>query len=159
MSYGPDLQRSGCRVQFDRGFTYESWSPRPATLPPEPLRHAPARPAHLRNVSTSPNLQDGLPTLLTIHDIAALFRVQRTTAYARTREPDFPDPLVISGSCYRWYSHEVLAYIDSRRSEKRVYLRRDPLPEARDPLAVSVPSPRARTTRCQRRYDSPPSAT
>ena len=109
-------------------------------------------------MSTSPNLQDGLPTLLTIHDIAALFRVQRTTAYARTREPDFPDPLVISGSCYRWYSHEVLAYIDSRRSEKRAYLRRDPPPEARDPLAVSVPSPRARATRRQRRYDSPPSA-
>jgi len=58
-------------------------------------------------------------------------------AYARTREPDFPDPLVVSGSCYRWYSHEVLAYIDSRRSEKRAYLRRDPPPEARDPLAMN----------------------
>ena len=108
-------------------------------------------------MSTSPNLQDGLPTLLTIHDIAALFRVQRTTAYARTREPDFPDPLVISGSCHRW-SHEVLAYIDSRRSQKRAYLRRDPRPQARDPLAVSVPSPRARATRRQRRSDNPPSA-
>ena len=110
-------------------------------------------------MSTSPNLQDGLPTLLTIHDIAALFRVQRTTAYARTREPDFPDPLVISGSCYRWYSHEVLAYIDSRRSAKRAYLRRDRPPEARDPLSVSVPPPRARATRRQRRsIDRPPSA-
>ncbi|MBM0125346.1 RHS repeat-associated core domain-containing protein [Pimelobacter simplex] len=53
--------------------------------------------------SLAPDLRDALPPLLTIHDIASLFQVHRTAAYARTRDPAFPDPLVISGSCYRWY--------------------------------------------------------
>jgi predicted DNA-binding transcriptional regulator AlpA len=108
-------------------------------------------------VSTLTHLADDLPALLTIHDIAALFRVQRTTAYARTRDPDFPDPLVISGSCYRWYTHEVLAYIDSRRAPKKLHLRRTSPPDAGRPPAATVPPPavpRARTTRRQRRTSS-----
>ncbi len=92
-----------------------------------------------------PDLQRDLPTLLTIHDIASLLRVHRTAAYARTRDPDFPDPLVISGSCYRWYTAEVLAYLDTRRTPKRVPRpRRVPgdssLP---DDALQAVPRPRA----------------
>ncbi|WP_148046756.1 helix-turn-helix transcriptional regulator [Nocardioides pocheonensis] len=107
-------------------------------------------------MSTAPNPSEGLPVLLTIHDIAALFRVQRTTAYARTRDPDFPDPLVISGSCYRWYAHEVLAYIDARRTQKKAHLRRT-APEVGGalPALASPPGvPKARTTRRQRRTSS-----
>jgi len=111
-------------------------------------------------MSTSPNLQEGLPPLLTIHDIAALFRVQRTTAYARTRDPEFPNPLVISSSCYRWYTHEVLAYIESRQSQKRAYVHRDSPHDAQRPVEASVPAPRARPTRRQRRsIDRPPATT
>ena len=147
-----DLRRRGTSGRINRGFTY-GCSPRKRVhhLHSEP-RHTLARSTHLRDMSTSPNLQHGLPTLLTIHDIAALFRVRRTTAYARTRDPDFPDPLVISGSCYRWYTHEVLAYIDSRRAMKKGYLRRTSSPDACGSLPAVPPNlPRARTTRRQRR--------
>jgi len=100
-------------------------------------------------MSTPANPQDALPTLLTIHDIAALFRVQRTAAYARTRDPDFPDPLVISGSCYRWYAHEVLAYIDARRTPKKVYRNHTPPRDASIAVTANVPPalPRARARR------------
>ena len=80
--------------------------------------HGSARHAHLHHMTAPTDLSAGLPTLLTIHDIASLLRLHRTAAYARTREPDFPDPLVISGACYRWYTHEVLAYVDARRTPK-----------------------------------------
>ncbi|WP_416954444.1 helix-turn-helix transcriptional regulator [Nocardioides sp. T5] len=96
-----------------------------------------------------PDLQRDLPTLLTIHDIASLLRVHRTAAYARTRDPEFPDPLVISGSCYRWYTAEVLAYVETRRTPKRVPRpRRGPgdrsVPDdVPDDVLQAVPRPRA----------------
>jgi predicted DNA-binding transcriptional regulator AlpA len=123
-----------------------------------PLRHTLARRAHLFGMSASPDPGKGLPVLLTIHDIAALLRVRRTAAYAHTRDPDFPDPLIISGSCYRWYRHEVVAFLDTRRTAKKQYLRRSPAPAGRSVTQVEAPSsvPRARQARRPRRSGSAP---
>ena len=110
-------------------------------------------------MSTSPDLGDDLPGLLTIHDIAALLRVRRTAAYAHTRDPDFPDPLVISGSCYRWYRHEVLAFIDRRRTAKKQHLPRSPYAPGFNVAHEQAPEvPRARQTRRQRRAPDGPKA-
>lgn len=126
-----------------------SWS-----VPERTRWHGSARLAHLHHVTAPPDLAAGLPTLLTIHDIASLLRVHRTAAYARTREPEFPDPLVISGACYRWYTHEVLAYVDARRAPKTV-----PRPR-RGEADRSLPSvvhavPRVRVSRRQPRETDP----
>ncbi|WP_345520686.1 hypothetical protein [Nocardioides conyzicola] len=103
-------------------------------------------------MSTSSDLRDELPALLTIHDIAALLQLRRTAAYARTRDPDFPDPLVMSDSCYRWYAHEVLAYIDAHRAPKKVYERRAPSAvQGTVPPVSRTAAPRPRALRRVRR--------
>lgn len=56
-----------------------------------------------------------LPQLLDINDLMALLRLGRTTTYARTRESDFPDAVILSEGCYRWWGHEVEAWLESRR--------------------------------------------
>lgn len=93
-------------------------------------------------------MHETLPELLTIHDIAALLRVGRTTAYARTRDPDFPDPLAISGACYRWYAHEVVRYLESCRTQKKDF---QPRSGVTTPAPADVPrprvTPRSRSTR------------
>lgn len=50
---------------------------------------------------------------LTIHDLRALLKIGLSTAYRLTRRPGFPDPVQLSGSCYRWPRVEVEAYLDS----------------------------------------------
>ena len=45
-----------------------------------------------------------------IHDVARIFGLQRTAAYALTRAPGFPRPYVVSSRCYRWPALEVLEY-------------------------------------------------
>lgn len=104
-------------------------------------------------MSASSDRNDALPTLLTIHDIARLLRVRRTTAYARTREWDFPDPHVISGACYRWYAHEVLGYLETRRAPKKVYRSRAatvPAQPAGQPGVMHSALPPARSRAKQR---------
>ncbi len=101
------------------------------------------------------DLPAGLPTLLTIHDIASLLRLHRTAAYARTREPDFPDPLVISGACYRWYTHEVLAYVDARRAPKTVPRPRRSEEDCSLPSVVAHAVPRVRMSR-RKPHDADP---
>ena len=103
------------------------------------------------------DLLAGLPTLLTIHDIASLLRLHRTAAYARTREPDFPDPLVISGACYRWYTHEVLAYVDARRTPKTVPQPRRGEEDCSLGSVVAHAVPRVRVSRRQP-HDAEPDA-
>lgn len=51
--------------------------------------------------------------VFTIHDIARVFRLRRTAAYALTRSPGFPAPYVISSRCLRWPAAAVLAYRES----------------------------------------------
>ena len=120
-------------------------------MPERTHRHGPAQLAHLHHMTAPTDLPaglpTGLPTLLTIHDIASLLRLHRTAAYARTREPDFPDPLVISGSCYRWYTHEVLAYVDTRRTPKTVPRPRRSEGDCSLPSVVAPAVPRVRMSR------------
>ena len=117
------------------------------SLPQRTHWHGSAPVAHLHHMTTPTDRPAGLPTLLTIHDIASLLRLHRTAAYARTREPDFPDPLVISGACYRWYTHEVLGYVDARRTPKTVPRPRRGEEDCSLPSVVAHAVPRVRVSR------------
>ncbi len=55
--------------------------------------------------------------LVSIRDIRELFGLGRTAAYELTRRPAFPEPVVISARCYRWWASEVLAFATSIRRE------------------------------------------
>lgn len=55
--------------------------------------------------------------LISIWDIRKLFELGRTAAYELTHRPGFPEPVVISPRCYRWWASEVTAFAASIRSE------------------------------------------
>jgi len=55
--------------------------------------------------------------LISISDIRVLFEIGRTAAYELTHRPDFPDPVVLSSRCYRWWASEVTAFALAIRSE------------------------------------------
>ena len=55
--------------------------------------------------------------LLSIRDIRQLFGLGRTAAYELTHRRDFPEPVVISPRCYRWWASEVTAFAASIRRE------------------------------------------
>ncbi|MCW2737978.1 GAF domain-containing protein, partial [Nocardioides sp.] len=150
---GPDLRRHASRAPIHMNFPYGSPFREPRLVPERTHRHGSAPLAHLHHRTTPTDLAAGLPTLLTIHDIACLLRLHRTAAYARTREPDFPDPLVISGSCYRWYTHEVLAYVDARRTSKTVPRPRRGEEDCSLPSGLAHPVPRVRVPR-RTRHDA-----
>jgi predicted DNA-binding transcriptional regulator AlpA len=56
--------------------------------------------------------------LISVQDIRTLFRLGRTAAYELTHRSDFPDPVVISPRCYRWWASEVTAFAIGIRSEQ-----------------------------------------
>lgn len=86
------------------------------------------------------------PRLLTIDDLRRLFKCGRTTAYARVHEPDFPAPLALSGSAHRWWRHEVLAWLETRRVQRAqgtqathvhpAGIKQDPEPPPPKPVAL-----------------------
>jgi predicted DNA-binding transcriptional regulator AlpA len=55
----------------------------------------------------------GDDTLINIAEIRKVFRLQRTAAYELTRRPGFPDPVLLSPRCYRWWASEVTAFARS----------------------------------------------
>ena len=55
--------------------------------------------------------------LISVADIRVLFRLGRTAAYELTHRPDFPEPVVISSRCHRWWASEVIAFADAIRRE------------------------------------------
>src|ERR1700693_571896 len=55
--------------------------------------------------------------LISIWDIRKLFELGRTAAYELTHRPGFPEPVVISPRCYRWWASEVTAFAASIRRE------------------------------------------
>ena len=69
-------------------------------------------PARLRSILFSapvldmpyPDKPGDLPLMLAASDLQELWGVGRTTTYQRTQDPTFPEPLVFSGSSYRWVS-------------------------------------------------------
>jgi hypothetical protein len=56
----------------------------------------------------------------------------------------------MSDSCYRWYAHEVLAYIDARRTPKKAYTHRgSPATGGSLPPVAVQATPRPRPRRRQ----------
>jgi predicted DNA-binding transcriptional regulator AlpA len=55
--------------------------------------------------------------LISVADIRLLFGLGRTAAYELTHRPDFPEPVVISSRCHRWWASEVTAFADAIRLE------------------------------------------
>ena len=55
--------------------------------------------------------------LISISDIRMLFELGRTAAYELTRRPEFPEPVVLSSRCYRWWASEVTAFAIAIRRE------------------------------------------
>jgi len=56
--------------------------------------------------------------LISTRDIRMLFELGRTAAYELTHRPGFPEPIVISPRCYRWWASEVTAFAAQLRSER-----------------------------------------
>ncbi len=56
-------------------------------------------------------------SLISVREIRMLFRLGRTAAYELTHRPGFPQPVVISPRCYRWWATEVTAFAASARRE------------------------------------------
>ena len=56
--------------------------------------------------------------LVSVRDIRVLFALGRTAAYELTRRPDFPEPVVVSPRCYRWWASEVTAFAARLRNER-----------------------------------------
>ena len=81
--------------------------------------------------------------LLTIADLQQLLRCGRTTVYARTREPGFPRPLVISAAAYRWWEDEVIAWLEQQRAEAPLRSRARGVRQVETPEPDPVPIPRS----------------
>jgi predicted DNA-binding transcriptional regulator AlpA len=56
--------------------------------------------------------------LVSIRDIRTLFALGRTAAYELTHRADFPEPVVVSPRCYRWWASEVITFAAHLRSER-----------------------------------------
>jgi len=78
--------------------------------------------------------------LIGIAEIRRIFKLGRTAAYELTHRPGFPDPVLISPRCYRWWASEVAAFAAALRREP---VQVDTQP-ARKPLPPdpAVPQPR-----------------
>lgn len=62
------------------------------------------------------NVQWMADRLISIRDIRTLFELGRTAAYELTHRPGFPEPVVISPRCYRWWASEVTAFATGIRN-------------------------------------------
>jgi predicted DNA-binding transcriptional regulator AlpA len=78
-------------------------------VPPDPAADGP-------QAARAPRLASD--TLLSIADIRAIFGLGRTAAYELTRRPGFPDPVMVSARCYRWWASEVNAFAAALRRER-----------------------------------------
>jgi predicted DNA-binding transcriptional regulator AlpA len=69
-------------------------------------------------------------SLMDIEGIREFFKLGRTAAYELTHRPEFPEPVVVSSRCYRWWASEVAAYATTLRREPiRRGRRRTPMPQ------------------------------
>jgi predicted DNA-binding transcriptional regulator AlpA len=55
--------------------------------------------------------------LISIREIRELFGLGRTAAYELTHRTSFPEPVVVSPRCYRWWASEVTAFAASIRGQ------------------------------------------
>jgi predicted DNA-binding transcriptional regulator AlpA len=58
--------------------------------------------------------------VFSVHEVARVFRLQRTAVYGLTRREGFPAPMVLSSRCYRWPAAEVVAFRDCLRRASEV---------------------------------------
>jgi predicted DNA-binding transcriptional regulator AlpA len=56
--------------------------------------------------------------LIGIGDIREFFKLGRTAAYELTHRPEFPEPVLVSPRCYRWWASEVDSFAASLRRER-----------------------------------------
>ena len=57
-------------------------------------------------------------SLISISDVRRIFGLGRTAAYELTRRPGFPNPVMVSARCYRWWASEVDAFAAALRRER-----------------------------------------
>src|ERR1700722_12713901 len=98
--------------------------------------------------SVGPTRIDG-DTLLDIGDIRQFFKLGRTAAYELTHRPDFPDPVLISPRCYRWWASEVSAFATALRRDGH-HARRQRLPRSRACQQATMPRRITGTVRAAR---------
>jgi predicted DNA-binding transcriptional regulator AlpA len=67
---------------------------------------------------TVPSPQRVDDALIGIADIRKIFGLGRTAAYELTHRPDFPDPVIVSVRCYRWWASEVDAFAAALSRER-----------------------------------------
>jgi predicted DNA-binding transcriptional regulator AlpA len=58
----------------------------------------------------SPARRPASDSLTSIVDFRSIFRLGRTAAYELTRQPGFPDPVMVSARCHRWRASGVDAF-------------------------------------------------
>lgn len=68
-------------------------------------------------VATGIEARRATDNLISIRDIRKLFALGRTAAYELTHRPGFPQPVMLSSRCYRWWAHEVTAFAATMRRE------------------------------------------
>lgn len=77
--------------------------------------------------------------LIDIGGICQAFKIGRTAAYELTHRREFPDPVILSPRCYRWWASEVAAFAASLQQRPARRARRT-WSDRRRPAAVGVPA-------------------
>jgi predicted DNA-binding transcriptional regulator AlpA len=77
--------------------------------------------------------------LIGIPDIRKIFRLGRTAAYELTHRPEFPEPVLISARCYRWWASEVDAFAASLPRQRAAQTRIGPRRAAKRHTLVATP--------------------
>jgi len=66
----------------------------------------------------SPARRPASDSLTSIADFRSIFRLGRTAACELTRQPGFPDPVMVSARCHRWRASGVDAFDVGRRRDR-----------------------------------------
>jgi predicted DNA-binding transcriptional regulator AlpA len=79
----------------------------------------PSRPPATPTSDEERVLHSGWPDdkLISIQEIRTLFGLGRTAAYELTHRSDFPEAVIISPRCYRWWASEVTAFAVNLRRQ------------------------------------------
>ena len=85
-----------------------SSTPEPSQSPVTSISSEPERVAHAGWTDNR---------LISIQEIRTLFGLGRTAGYELTHRHGFPEPVVISPRCYRWWASEVTAFAASMRRQ------------------------------------------
>jgi predicted DNA-binding transcriptional regulator AlpA len=84
--------------------------------------------------------------LISIQDIRRIFSLGRTAAYELTHRPEFPQPVLVSQRCHRWWASEVDTFVASLRSESPVPRHTGDTRQAAKGSALGSATPQRRIT-------------